>query len=282
VVRLRDAWKGPTMLICAACAVERDQPAPESCPICTDERQYVPEEGQEWLSLDDLARKGQRTVLKENEPGLFGIRAEPKVGIGQTSQLVVTSEGSLLWDPIGYVDDDALTAVREKGPVLAIAASHPHMFGVQVEWSRRLGGVPVLVAEADRRWLGRDDPSIQYWSGHRAVTDELTLHQTGGHFPGSAAMHWTAGAGGKGILLTGDSVYPNPDRRSVSFMRSYPNHLPLSAPVALRIAEQLDELEFDRMYGNFNNVIMAGAKAILRNSALRHAAWARGDFDHLT
>jgi hypothetical protein len=65
-------------------------------------------------------------------------------------------------------------------------------------------------------------------------------------------------------------------------MRSYPNHLPLFGGVALRIAEQLGELKFDRIYGNFNNLIAFEAKAILHDSAQRHAAWARGDFDHLT
>lgn len=270
------------MLICATCAVERDEPAPEFCPICDDERQWLPEDGQKWLTQDGLAQKGQRIVLQENEPGLTGIRTEPKVGIGQTAQLVVTPEGSLLWDPVGYVDDSAVEAVLERGPVLAIAASHPHMFGVQVEWSHRLGGVPVLVADADRQWLGRDDPIIEYWSGRRTIAEGLTLHQTGGHFPGSGVVHWAAGAGGKGVLLAGDSVYPNPDRRSVAFMRSYPNHLPLSGVVALRLAAQLEELTFDRIYGNFNNVIASGAKAVLNAAAQRHAAWARGDFDHLT
>ncbi|MGJ3190008.1 MBL fold metallo-hydrolase [Paenarthrobacter sp. FR1] len=270
------------MLICATCAVEYGEPVPELCPICTDERQYVPEDGQKWLTRDGLEGTGQQITLTENEPGLIGIRTEPKVGIGQTAQLVVTPQGSLLWDPVGYVDDTAVEAVLDRGPVLAIAASHPHMFGVQVEWSRRLGNVPVLVAEADRGWLGRMDPIISTWSGSLSITDGLDLHQTGGHFPGSAVAHWAAGASGKGVLLTGDSVFPNPDRRSIAFMRSYPNHLPLSGAVALRIAAQLGELEFDRIYGNFNNAIDSDAQRVLRLSAQRHAAWARGDFDHLT
>ncbi|NQD90605.1 hydrolase [Paenarthrobacter sp. CM16] len=270
------------MLICAACAVERTEPVPELCPICTDERQYIPDEEQRWLTLDALRQEGRKMSLQENEPGLIGISTEPGVGIGQTSQLVVTPRGSLLWDPVGYIDDAAVKMVLDQGPVLAIAASHPHMFGVQVEWSHRLGGVPVLVAEADKQWLGVDDANIVHWSGTRQITDGLVLHQTGGHFPGSAVAHWAAGANGNGVLLSGDSVFPNPDRRSVSFMRSYPNRLPLSGAVVLRIAAQLDALEFDRIYGNFNNVIASSAKAILRDSARRHAAWARGDFDHLT
>jgi len=270
------------MLICATCAVERDEPTPDVCPICADERQYVPEDGQQWLTLDELTGTGRKIVLEQNEPGLIAVRTEPKVGIGQTAQLVVTSQGSLLWDPVGYVDDNAVATVLEHGPVVAIAASHPHMFGVQVEWSRRLGNVPVLVAAADREWLGRSDPSVTYWSGTTTIADGLVLHQTGGHFSGSAVAHWAAGAGGRGVLLTGDSVFPNPDRRTVAFMRSYPNRLPLSGAVALRIAAQLELLTFDRIYGNFNNVIASGAKNVLHDSAQRHAAWTRGDFDHLT
>ncbi|BCW45453.1 MBL fold metallo-hydrolase [Arthrobacter sp. StoSoilB5] len=270
------------MLICATCAVERDEPVPEFCPICTDERQYVPADGQKWHTLEELAQAGHQLLLEENEPGLIGIRAAPKIGIGQTSQLVVTPEGSLLWDPVGFVDETTVKAILERGPVLAVAASHPHMFGAQVEWSHRLGGVPVLAAEADRRWVGRSDPVISYWSGSRTIAEGLVLHQTGGHFPGSAVAHWTAGAGGKGVLLSGDSVFPNPDRRSVAFMRSYPNHLPLSGAVALRVAAQLGELTFDRIYGNFNNVIASRAKVVLQDSARRHAAWTRGDYDQLT
>ena len=57
-------------------------------------------------------------------------------------------------------------------------------------------------------------------------------------------------------------------------MRSYPNHLPLSGAVASRIAAQLGELKFDRTNGNFKNVIAPGAKAILHDSAQRHAAGA--------
>lgn len=269
------------MLICATCAVERDEPVPALCPICVDERQYVPEDGQRWTTLAELASAGQHITLAESEPGLIGIGTKPKVGIGQTAQLVVTPAGSLLWDPVGYVDEHAVEAVLEHGPVLAIAASHPHMFGVQVEWSKMLGGVPVLVSEADRDWLGRGGRNVTTWSGSVTIAAGLVLHQTGGHFPGSAVAHWADGADGQGVLLTGDSVFPNPDRRSVAFMRSYPNHLPLSGSMALRIAAQLGELEFDRIYGNFNNRIPSGAKDILLSSAQRHAAWSRGDFDQL-
>jgi hypothetical protein len=270
-----------TFWICGTCAVEHTERI-DVCQICDDERQWVPASGQRWTTLAELAGAGRKVDVFEFEPDLYGVTADPKVGIGQFSKVVRTPGGNLLWDPIGYLDDAAVARIRELGEVVAIAASHPHMFGVQVEWSRALGGPPVLVPEPDLRWVARPDPVIRPWSDRVEIAPGLVLSQVGGHFPGSAVAHWAAGAGGRGVLLSSDTVYANPDRRSVSFMRSFPNHLPLSGPVAERIAAHLEQFRFDRLYGNFGNIIDADAQDILRRSARRHAGWARGDFDHLT
>ena len=93
--------------------------------------------------------------MAELEKDLFGITVEPTIGIGQQAHLVVTPGGNLLWDPTGYVDDEAVSRALALGEVVAIAASHPHMFGMQVQWSRALGGVPVLVSEPDMGWVAR-------------------------------------------------------------------------------------------------------------------------------
>ena len=110
----------------------------------------------------------------------------------------------------------------------------------------------------------------------------VVLSQPGGHFPGSAVVHWAAGAEGRGVLLSGDTIFANPDRTSVSFMRSYPNRIPLSAAVVLRVAEHVARHPFERLYNNFEGVIPADARGVVLRSAERHAAWVRGDFDHLT
>ncbi len=87
----------------------------------------------------------------------------------------------------------------------------------------------------------------------------MTLIQPGGHFPGSAVVHWAAGAEGKGVILAGDTIFANPDRTSVSFMRSYPNRIPLSGAVVDRVAKALDVFAYDRLYGNFGASIPADA-----------------------
>ncbi len=267
--------------ICATCAVEHAA-RPEVCAICADERQWVPAGGQRWLTLEEMTEAGYQTAITELEPDLWGIRSSPAAGIGQLSKLVRTEEGCLLFDPLGFIDEAAVRSILDIGPVVAIVASHPHMYGVQVEWSRMLGGVPVLVAEKDRSWLARPGEAIRFWSDDIEILPGVTLTQPGGHFPGSAVAHWAAGAEGRGVLLSSDTIFANPDRASVSFMRSFPNRLPLSGAVVDRVARHVERFAFDRLYGNFDNVIPAEAREIVRRSADRHSAWVRGDFDHLT
>lgn len=267
--------------LCRTCGVEQAA-TPAVCPICADERQWVPAEGQQWTTLAELAAEGTRTDTVELEPGLLAIGATPRLGIGQMTKVVCTPQGSLLWDPSGFVDDAAIETIRAHGPVLGIAASHPHMFGAQVEWSHRLGSVPVYVNAADAAWVQRPDPVIEQWSQTVQVTDALTLVQVGGHFPGNAVAWWGDGADGRGVLLTGDTIFPNPDRASVGFMRSYPNLIPLSGAVVARMAATLATLRFDRAYGLFTNAIESDAQAVVQRSAERHIAWVRGDYDALT
>ena len=268
--------------ICRTCAVEQPDTAepPTACVVCRDDRQYVRPTGQRWTTLAELAVEGHRGIVEEVEPGLLGVSVSPGVGIGQRSLLVRTAAGNLLWDPTGYVDDDLEAAVRAVGGVAAVASSHPHMFGAQVEWGRRFDA-RVLVQAADRSWVQREDPRVESWGDVLEVLPGVTLHRIGGHFPGSAVAH-LVGADGRGVLLTGDTVAATPDGRWVSFMRSFPNLVPLSAAVVRRVADRVLALDFDRLYDNFGGRVVDEAHTWVGRSAKRYIGWVRGDFDHLT
>ena len=267
--------------LCATCGVEHLHPT-GTCAICADERQWVPAGGQRWTTLAELDEAGHHTEVAEPEAGLLEIIAEPKVGIGHHAFLVRTAAGSVLWDPPGYLDAAAVRRVRAEGEVLAIASSHPHMFGVQVEWSRALGDPPVLVCEPQLDWVARPDERIETWRGRRDLAPGLSLAELGGHFAGSSVVHWAAGAGGRGVLLSSDTIHCNPDRATVTFLRSYPNRIPLSPAVIERITRGAEALGFDRLYDNFGRGIDHDAAGAVRRSADRYRAWVSGAFDHLT
>jgi glyoxylase-like metal-dependent hydrolase (beta-lactamase superfamily II) len=264
--------------ICATCGVqfaECEQP-PEVCPVCVDERQFVGWAGQRWTTLEAL-RGGHRLALRDEGDGLIGIGCEPRFAIGQRALLVPArpSEGvgrNLLWDCISLIDDAAVRAVEGLGGLGGIAISHPHFYASMVEWSRALGGVPIWLHVDDREWVMRPDPAIRFWEGEKLeLGSGLTLLRLGGHFPGGQVLHWADAAEGRGALLSGDIVQVVQDRRFVSFMRSYPNFIPLSAAAVRRIEERLEPYSFERIYGGwFDLVVRRDAKAALQRSAERY------------
>jgi hypothetical protein len=262
--------------ICATCAVQQapsDTP-PEHCPICDDERQYVRQGGQAWTTLDELAKKGHRIAVRDLDPDITGIGIEPAFGIGQRALLVRTPRGNFLWDCIGFIDDAAIAAVRARGGMAGIAMSHPHFYGVMVEWSRAFGGAPIYIPTADAEWVQRDDAAVVHWDGAREVLPGVTLVQCGGHFEGSAVLHWAAGAGGHGAILVGDTITVVPDVRFVSFMRSYPNHIPLPAGEIERILAAIRPYQFDRIYGGWwDRIVASDGRGAVERSARRYLKW---------
>ncbi len=262
--------------ICRTCGVQHaaGERPPERCLICEDERQYVGWQGQQWTTLDELRAAGFRSDVRPLEPDLLGIGTIPPLGIGQRALLVRGERGNVLWDCAGYLDQEAIDQVRELGGLAAIAASHPHFYGCVVEWSQAFGGAPIYLPRADAQWIMRPDPAVRLWEDRVEVAAGITLAQCGGHFEGSAVLHWAAGAEGRGALLVGDTIQVVRDRRFVSFMRSYPNLIPLPAGAVARIAGTLQPLPYDRVYGGWwDMVVPAGAAEAIRASVQRYSAW---------
>ena len=93
-------------------------------------------------------------------------------------------------------------------------------------------------------------------------------------------LHWAAGAEGEGVVCAADIATVNLDRKSFTFMRSYPNHIPLSEKGVRAIGAALMPLAFDRVYSHFfERVIRSGAKQILQSSVERYVAAIGGAYD---
>lgn len=267
---------------CVTCGVEYPVGAlPDVCPICADERQYVPRDGQRWTTPQQERVDGARLEVIDVEPDVHGLVLHDGVGIGQQAMLVSAPGGNVMIEPPAHIDDETIARVRDLGGLQAIIASHPHMFGVQSLWSDAFGGVPVFASEIDQEWLGVRPSATVTWSGQIELAPGVVASQPGGHFPGSAVVHWTA-PDGDGVLFTGDTIFPSPAQGWVSFMRSYPNRIPLSAAVVRRVAEHVSRYDFERLYGNFGGTVASDARAAVLRSADRYARWVSGEFDHLT
>lgn len=261
--------------ICGTCGVQfpaSEQP-PEHCPICEDERQYIGWQGQGWTTLTELRQK-LSAVIREEEPNLIGFGMEPAFGINQRALLVRTPHGNVLWDCMSLINDEIIAKINELGGIVAIAMSHPHYYSTIVEWSHAFGNVPIYIHEADREHVVRPDPVIRFWEGTtHELLPGLTIINTPGHFDGASVLHWADSADGKGVLLAGDIIYVVSDRRYASFMRSYPNLIPLNASQVRQIVSRVEPYQYDRIYTAwFDRTMSQDAKAAVQRSAERYIA----------
>jgi glyoxylase-like metal-dependent hydrolase (beta-lactamase superfamily II) len=264
--------------LCATCAAHYPDAGapPEACPICEDERQYVPEDGQRWLTLEELAADHRVQVGPEEE--LTGVGVEPSVAIGQRALLVPLDGANLMWDCVPMTDEESIAALRDRGGLAGVAISHPHYYTGMAEWARAFD-CPVYLHEADARWITNPDPAIELWEGEtKELGGGLTLIHCGGHFAGGTVLHWADGAEGRGALLSGDIVQVIPDRGHVGFMYSYPNLIPLPESAVEGIVRALEPYPFDVIYGAWwGRYVRRDGKGIVTRSAARYGRALRGE-----
>jgi glyoxylase-like metal-dependent hydrolase (beta-lactamase superfamily II) len=261
--------------ICVQCGTQFSETVnpPLRCRICEDERQFVRHSGQEWTTLEHLAAD-HRNRCEDEAPQLLGIGTEPEFAIGQHALLLQSRGGNVLWDCISLLDDETVAEVNSRGGIRAIAISHPHFYSSMIEWAERFDA-QIFLHAADREWIMRKSPRIQFWEGVTfSLWDDLTLINCGGHFEGGTVLHWPAasrGRGSKGALLTGDIITVVQDRRYVSFMRSYPNLIPLGPAAIRRIVQRIEPFSFDHIYGGWWQAnVLCDAKAAVQRSAERY------------
>ena len=183
----------------------------------------------------------------------------------------------MLWDCISLLDAATVTMIKSLGGVQAIAISHPHFYTAMVEWARAFD-CPIHLHLADKQWVMRPDAAIKHWDGEMLkLWDGVTLVRCGGHFEGGTVLHWAGGAEGRGLVCSGDILTVCTDRKWLSFMRSYPNFIPLSARAVAQIGQALAPFSFDTIYGHyFDRVIAKDGKQVLEKSVARYIAAIEG------
>jgi hypothetical protein len=260
--------------LCVTCGTEYEvkEELPATCAICSDDRQYVGWQGQQWTTMRALAKQHKIRFKKEN--GLLALGLDSVFAIDQRALLLPTDFGNVLWECVSLVTDEAVAELRRYGGVACIAISHPHFYSSMIEWSEALGGVPIFLHEADRHWVMRSSSHIVFWSGERhKFSNEVTLLRLGGHFEGSSGLHWKGGPFPDGALFPGDAIQVTMDRKHASFMYSYPNAIPMKRSDVVTLRERVSDLDYDTVFGfTWDRDIVGDAKSAVEQSLDRYFA----------
>ena len=169
------------------------------------------------------ALRGRHTNRdRATRAGCSAIGTEPKFAHRPARAAGPHSDGNVLWDCVTLLDDETEREIDSRGGLHAIAISHPHYYSTMVEWAHRFD-CPVLLHEADREWVMRDDPKLEFWSGEtyrprrRDDADPLRRALRGRH----------RAAPRRATCSRATSSRSSRTAAWVSFMYSFPNYIPL-------------------------------------------------------
>ncbi|KAF4122026.1 Lactamase B [Geosmithia morbida] len=279
-----DEKTASSWLICRTCGTQfpsSDRNSTRTCHICDDARQFVPQTGQSFTTLDELRRDGHANVFTpyhyktragtssstgndESDAEIIFIETQPKVGIGQRAALIRTQGGNVLWDCLTLLDDETTCRVRGLGGIDAMVISHPHYYTTHAQWARTFG-CRVYVASEDECWATM--PCARRVGLTRTATDVLegvTAIKLGGHFPGSMVLlsgghlfvadtlvTTPSGMGDWSVDGAGRARGRPPGMNTFAFMWSIPNMIPLRAEELVRMWGVLRGYEFRATHGAF-------------------------------
>ncbi|KAI0178994.1 beta-lactamase-like protein [Hypoxylon sp. FL1284] len=278
-------------LICTACGTQfptADRQERTRCEICDDQRQFTPQTGQAFTTLDELRSRAKNVWTPfPCDDRFVSIVTEPKVAIGQRAVLVKTPKGNVLWDCLTFIDDETIEKIKSLGGLKAIVISHPHYYTTNVEWARAFD-CPVYIASEDKGWRQQE-------SNHHVTFSETELDlpidnapsgikvlKLGGHFPGSCVFLYD------GRLLIADTLVTTPSglgswdtdavgtartrpdhMNSYSFMWSIPNMIPLDPDTMQRMWNILKKYEFSSTHGAFLNTDIVKTVPEMRRRVLK-------------
>jgi len=229
---------------CANCGFwQRYFAPPPDCPVCTDTRNDLPEDG--WRFLDVTAvRDTLHGSWRQVRDDLVAFKTAPPLGLNGTGWLLLHPEGNTAFEAAPFYTDAMLAEIRRLGGIRFLAASHAHGYGAL--WQLQDAFEPELLAiQKDDLRMTKAFRVTWPYDDVLELRPGLTLHHVGGHYEGQAVLHDEAG----GTLFCGDAFKIDQDAAgesvAVSTHKAFHKSIPLTAAELRRYREVIAPLAFD-------------------------------------
>lgn len=221
---------------------------PPACIVCSDVRNALPPDGWDFA---DVERVG-RTLTNhwyEAMPGVNGVYATPKFGLGATGWIIAAEGGNVAFEGAPFYQANALAHIEALGGITTLASSHPHGFGAL--WQLQEHFSPTLVIHKN---------GVQFTKAFRVtwpaddvheLAPGLTLHYVGGHYEGHSVLFDATRA----AIFAGDALKidfdPDGRPRAISCHKGYHYEIPLSHGEIRHYREVFATLPFEHVFTPF-------------------------------
>ena len=238
-----------TPYACANCGFWQKHFDPPHCPICSDPRNDLPEDGWRFVSESE-ARATMTASWRVLADDLVAFSSAPPLGLDGYGWLILREAGNIAFEAAPFYTDAALSEIERLGGVAILAASHPHGYGAL--WQLQDAFQPDILA------IHKDD--LPYtkaftvtwpYDDRLRLTDDLELIHVGGHYAGQAALHDARGR----RLFCGDMLKVDQDKDgrslAISAHKAFHKSIPLTTGELAYYRERVAPLDFDAVLTPF-------------------------------
>ena len=234
--------------------------SPPDCPICSDVRNDLPDDGWDFRTPADLA---PRLVHHHREvmAGIWEFWTTPRFGLDSHGWLLLEDGGNVAFEAAPFYGDASLDAIAELGGITTLAASHPHGYGALWQLQHRFSP-ELLIQKEDLQWT-KAFRVTQPWDERHEIRPGLVLHHTGGHYEGHSVLHDAR----RGAVFVGDALKLDFDASgrlsALSCHKAYHKQIPLSPDEARRYHDVFASIEFDTVFTPFDHATDVPKAAVL-------------------
>lgn len=224
---------------------------PPDCPVCTDTRNDLPENGWDFRSEADVASRlvgSWRTIGRD----VVAFSTSPPFGLNGTGWLLLHPEGNVAFEAAPYYTPAMLDEIRRLGGIRILAASHVHGYGALWQLQREFDPEIVAIQREDL-WLTKAFRVTWPYDDELVLPTGQTLRQVGGHYEGQSVLHDPA----RRMLFCGDAFKVDQNEAgeslAVSTHKAFHKNIPLTPFELSRYRNVIASLDFDTICTPFEH-----------------------------
>ncbi len=247
---------------CANCGHwQRYFAPPPDCPVCTDTRNDLPEDGWRFLSVEEV-RPMLRGHWRRLERDMVAFSVSPPLGLNGTGWLLLHPEGNIAFEAAPFYTDEMLAEIERLGGIRFLAASHVHGYGALWQLQDVFRPEVLAIQKEDLRLTKAFRVTWPYDEALE-LAPGLVLHHVGGHYEGQAVLH----DAGRRVLFCGDAFKVDQDEAgnstAVSTHKAFHKSIPLTPDEIRRYRDVIAGLDFDTVCTPFEHAPGIGREIAL-------------------
>ena len=205
--------------------------APPACPVCSDVRNALPEDGWEFVSAAEMSARENRgevkCVWREIDENVWMFSNETPIGIGSSGYLIRRETGNIAFESPGWWTRAAIEQLDELGGVRFVSASHPHGFGAIYQLPENFPDATVAFQREAVQFTKALAVNFVF-DEQLAIDESATLFHVGGHYEGQSVLYYEP----RKMLFCGDALKFDLNQAgetvAVSCHKAFHKQIPLS------------------------------------------------------